>query len=107
MPKELCWKCQEKVAKVMKEYGERSLETVSLALSEFAFVTHCHHEPKEKPCWRCMEEMRIGGKCPHVPKEKPKCWCELEARPFGEFITLNGPMMNVKINFCPQCGRKL
>jgi len=76
---------------------------------------HCHHEPKEK---LSVDEIIEGGLEKSIKilktaleniglKEKSKCWCEREHRPFGQFVTLNGPLNSVEIIFCPQCGRKL
>ena len=67
----------------------------------------------EELCWKCLQNLNSaerlcfkGGQtwwhCHHEPKEKPKCWCESE-RFKGFFSTASA----YRVNYCPECGKKL
>jgi hypothetical protein len=70
-------------------------------------------------CWKCREFAQKQHwdladpslHCHHEPKEKQKCWCERFPR--GNFHVGHKSGLHEedlefnKINFCPECGRKL
>jgi len=71
-------------------------------------------------CWKCamdwkaryhnVEIIPLYAHCHHEPKERPKCWCD-DIKAKTTIVEAFGAeweeRIAIKVNFCPQCGRKL
>jgi hypothetical protein len=82
----LCWKCKRKFMGkgiVMRDIGS------SMGTGNVYYLTmedmHCHHD---------------------LPEEKPACWCRGLDRHKYEVLT-DRHQIPVRVDFCPQCGRRL